>query len=150
MRIYRCHGSLVIESRLIIQLTGFAMARRNGYHSAKAAAFFPFVFVKSEEFATPIFINHERIHFRQQIETLFIGSWILILMEDIYSRVFLKLELLDYYLYRAGEQEAYCNQHNFNYLKNRLWFSLFTYLRNKRKLTFIPNRPPEVIVGDLL
>jgi hypothetical protein len=104
--------------------------------------------VRAEEYATLIFINHERIHFRQQLETLFIGSWILHLIEDLYSRLFLKLKANDYYLYRAVEQEAYRNQHDMDYLKNRKLFSLFRYVRDKRQLTFVAGKAPEVTVGE--
>lgn len=150
MKIYRKHSALVIESEWIVKLSGLIMAGKKGFEDAKASAFIPFVFVRKEEYATPIFINHERIHFKQQIETLIIGSWILHIIEDLYSRLFLKLKSPDYYLYRAVEQEAYRNQHDMNYLKNRKWFSLLKYVTDKRQLTFVEDRPPEVIIGEPL
>ncbi len=148
MKFYRKHNALIIESALLVKSAGFLTAGNKGAKDAKAAAFIPFVFVRAEEFATPIFINHERIHFRQQIETLIFGCWILHICEDIYSRLFLKIKSPDYYLYRAIEQEAYRNQHDMDYLKNRKWFSLFKYITDKRKITFLENRPPEVMVGE--
>ena len=150
MRIYRKHNALIVGSELIVKLAGRLMLGKKGANEAKAAAFIPFVFVRKKEYATPIFINHERIHFRQQIETLIIGSWILHIIEDLYSRLFLKLKYPNYYLYRAVEQEAYRNQHNTNYLKNRKWFSLFKYVTNKRHLTFVEGKAPEVIIGETL
>lgn len=150
MKIFRKHSALVVESEWIIKLSGLLMAGKKGFRDAKAAAFIPFVFVRKEEYATPIFINHERIHFKQQIETLIIGSWILHIIEDLYSRLFLKLKSPDYYLYRAVEQEAYRNQHDMDYLKNRKWFSIFKYVTDKRQLTFVEDRAPEVIIGEPL
>lgn len=150
MRIYRKHGVTIVVSETIVKLSGLIMVGKQGMREAKAAAFFPFIFVRAEEYVTPFFINHERIHFRQQIETLFVGSWLLTIFEDIYSRMFLKLKAPDYYLYRSVEQEAYRNQHNFNYLKKRRWFELFKYIRDKKKLTFVPDKPPEIEIGNSL
>jgi hypothetical protein len=147
MKIYYKHGAIILESQTLVKLAGFLMMGRKGAQTAKAAAFFPFVFVRKEEYATPIFINHERIHFRQQIETLFVGSWALFIIEDIYSRLFLQLKAPDYYLYRAEEQEAYRNQHDMDYLRRRKWFSLLRYIRDKKRLVFIKDKAPEVIIG---
>jgi len=77
MKIYRKHGALIVESKWIVKLSGLLMAGKKGFKDAKAAAFVPFVFVRSSEYETPIFINHERIHFRQQLETLIVGLWVL-------------------------------------------------------------------------
>jgi hypothetical protein len=148
MKFYRKYGALIIESEILVKTAGFLSAGNKGARDAKAAAFIPFVFVRKEEYATLIFINHERIHFRQQIETLIIGSWILHIIEDIYSRLFLKLKSPECYLYRAVEQEAYRNQHDMNYLKNRKWFSLFKYVTDKRQLTFVEGSAPEITIGD--
>jgi hypothetical protein len=91
MGIYHKHGALIVESEWIVRLSGLLMAGKKGANDAKATAFIPFVFVRKKEYATPLFINHERIHFKQQIETLIIGSWILHILEDLYSKFFLKL-----------------------------------------------------------
>jgi len=64
MRLYRKHNALIFESETVLKLAGFISNGKHGAVHAKAAAFFPFVFVRDEEYATPIFINHERIHFR--------------------------------------------------------------------------------------
>ena len=146
MKIYSINGTPIIESERLIRIIGFLSAGKYGAEHSKAAALFPFMFVQKKEYATPIFVNHERIHFRQQIELLFIGSLLLNLIEDFYARFFLKLEASDSYLYRATEQEAYINQHNLKYLENRSSYSIFSYLKNKRKITFIEERLPEVTI----
>jgi len=132
-----------------MKLIGFFTAGRYGHERAKGAAIFPLLIVRSEEYATPLLINHERIHFRQQIETLFVGLLILKLAETLYARVFLKLRAPDYNLYLAAEQEAYRNQHNMHYLENRPLFNVFSYIRNKRRLSFVQRKASEVIVGEL-
>ncbi len=148
MQLCRKHGANIIESELLVKIAGYFSSGKSGAQKAKAAAIFPFIFVRKEEYATPVFINHERIHFRQQLETLFIGCLVLGFIEDIYSGLLLRLNPENRYLYRAVEQEAYRNQENLNYLKNRQIFSLFNYLRDKRKLTFIENKAPLVQVGE--
>ncbi len=135
MKLYRRHSAFIIESALIVSISGFIAAGKYGYIQAKAAAFFPFVFVRSEEYATPVLVNHERIHFRQQLELLCIGFWLLSLYETIYAKFALKLNAKERYLYRAAEQEAYCNQENLQYLKQRKFFSVFKYVRNKTDLS---------------
>ena len=141
---------MVCESEFLVKIAGFLSMGRKGARSAKAAAFFPFVFVRAEKYATPMFLNHENIHFRQQLETLFIGALLLQIVEDVYSRLFLRLKAPEYYLYRAMEQEAYRNQHDFSYLQNRRLFSLFKYFKDKRQLNFVPGSEPEVIIGESL
>ena len=83
-------------------------------------AIFPFIFVANRNQNNfSVLINHEKIHFRQQIELLFIGF------------------ILWYYiaLFRKGyrnisfEKEAYDNQENLEYLKTRKIFSFFKYSR---------------------
>lgn len=148
MKLYSQHGALILESESLVKLAGFLSGGKSGAKSAKASAFFPFILVRKRQYATSVFINHERIHLRQQIETLVIGAWLIQLIEDIYSRLFLKLKFPDYYFYRSGEQEAYRNQHDLNYLKNRQWFSQFKYIFNKQQFEFIKDNPPEVRVKN--
>ncbi len=144
MKLYRKHGAIIVESPILVGVAGFLSLGKKGYRDAKAAAFFPFVFVKSWEYAAPVFVNHERIHFRQQMETLFIGMYFIQIYEDLYSRLFLKLKAPEYYLYRAHEQEAYLNQANLNYLKTRKIFSLFKHTKQKQRIRFIEGQNPLV------
>ncbi len=148
MKFYRLHKAWIIESKTAVACAGFMAGGMAGYQDAKAAAFFPFVFVRNQEYATPIFINHERIHFQQQIELLFVGLYLISLFEKLYAYFILKLPYPERYLYLALEQEAYRNQHDQEYLKNRPRYAMFKYLRDKRTLTFIPNQNPRVTIGD--
>lgn len=102
---------------------------------AKAAAFFPFIIARDKSVIEPWVVNHELIHFRQQMELLFAGSWILYLYEYIYARLILKSTSFETYLYQSGEQEAYLNQQNFNYLNERKPYARLKYLFNKTKFT---------------
>lgn len=148
MKVYRKHSALIVESELLIMCIGWLMVGSHGMTEAKAAAFWPFLFIRKPEYATPMFINHERIHFRQQLETFFIGLWLWHIGEDFYSRVILRLKAPDYHYYRAVEQEAYQHQHDLTYLKERRPYAFLKYVRNKRKISPITSRPPEVLVGE--
>ncbi len=101
----------------------------------KGSALFPFIFVKSDEFVVDWLITHERIHFKQQLETLFIGSIIIYFAEKTYARFALKKSSFDAYLWSSGEQEAYLNMYNKDYLKTRKLWAQFSYVRNKKSFT---------------
>jgi len=90
---------------------------------------FPFVFLKRKALKEDaILINHEKIHLRQQVELLIIPFYF------AYSIAFL-VRLIQYrnwysaYRNISFEKEAYINQENLNYLKQRKFWSFFKYLR---------------------
>jgi len=90
---------------------------------------FPFVFLKRKALKEDaVLINHEKIHLRQQVELLIIPFYF------VYSIAFL-VRLIQYrnwysaYRNISFEKEAYINQENLNYLKQRKFWSFFKYLR---------------------
>lgn len=103
---------------------------------AKAVAFFPLIIFRSHEEKIPWIINHEKIHLRQQLETAFVGTFILSFLETIYAKFVLGKTFKEAYLWRSSEQEAYQNQNNFKYLESRRPWTQFKYIRNKKMLTF--------------
>lgn len=111
---------------------------------ARAAALFPFIIFRSKEEQSTWLINHELIHFRQQLEMLFIGLLLLDLVETVYAVVILKKSFPEAYKWRSSEQEAYRNQQNSNYLKERKLWSVFHYIRDKRNFSF--GVPGEIII----
>lgn len=147
MKFYRKYQTNIIESETILKCLGFLSTGRSGAKKAKAAAFYPFIFVRNHKVITPTIINHERIHFQQQIETLFIGTWLLTALETIYALIFLRLGAEERYLYRAIEQEAYRYQHDLDYLKKRKLFAQFKYIKDKKNLSFSAKDATRVIVG---
>lgn len=89
---------------------------------------FPFIFLKKKEFkADKNLINHEKIHLKQQLELLIILFYFFYGLEWF-------IKLLKYrnrYLaYRnlSFEREAYQNENNYNYLKNRKTWAFLSYL----------------------
>lgn len=63
--------------------------------------------------------RHETIHFQQFIETLIIGMLLLYIFDFIKNYIKYKNSKKAYYNVRA-EKEAYMNEKNINYLKNRI------------------------------
>lgn len=105
--------------------------------SCGAFTIFPFIFVRDKEILNnKEYINHERIHLYQYMETLIVGLVIIALCEYIYARIFLKMNALDAYYFMSHEQEAHQNDTNMEYLKHRKIFSLFYYIHPKRKKKF--------------
>lgn len=129
---------IAIYSKTLLKFTGVK--------NAKAFALFPMIGFKDESFETQRIINHEQIHFRQQIELLFVGEIIFRLVERFYLRVILSKNSLDSYKLCCFEQEAYLNQDNPDYLKNRKLFSFVKYIKNKTHFEFDLSEPAKIII----
>lgn len=79
----------------------------------KAMCIWPFIFARDK--LNVIDINHESIHGKQQLELLIIFFYLIYLIEWLfkgYRNIFF-------------EKEAYSNQNNLEYLKNRKWFAMW-------------------------
>ena len=77
-------------------------------------------------------MNHEKIHLRQQAEMLIIPFFIWYFLE--YLVRFLQYKNAEKaYLNISFEREAYANEANLNYLKNRSFFQYWNYLTLKQK-----------------
>ena len=94
---------------------------------------FPFVFVRySLDKENVVFINHEKIHLRQQMELLILPFFICYFLEYL-------IRLLQYkdrnlaYRNISFEREAYANESDQFYLKNRSFFSFIKYIQLDRK-----------------
>lgn len=82
-------------------------------------ALMPFIFVYDENVKSDKrVINHERIHIRQQMELLFFifFIWYFVAM---YRKGYIGISF---------EREAYYNDHDLKYLKNRPWFAFIKYI----------------------
>lgn len=122
---------LVVAPRLVYFLalpTGKAEAIR-------AIACFPFIFVRDMSVVQPQLINHELIHFRQEVELLLVGAAALYVCEYLYRRILKKLPAEEAYTNLSMEQEAYANQDNLNYLQERKPYAMFQYIgKTSRKV----------------
>lgn len=95
-------------------------------------ALFPFVLVKTEKLKhDEVLIRHETIHLRQAVELLVIPFYLLYLLNYIVNRVKYKSHHTAY-MNIAFEREAYSNEQNTAYLKQRkLWAWMHCFSRKR-------------------
>lgn len=76
-----------------------------------------------------VFMNHERIHARQQQELLIIPFFLWYAVEFL----FLRLTRTHAQAYRSivFEREAYAMEHDLDYLKNRKWYRFIRFYGKK-------------------
>lgn len=91
-------------------------------HFARAITVFPFILLKDKSLKNDrVLLNHEKIHWYQQLETGIFLFYLWYLASYFYSR---SKGLSHYESYRhiSFEQEAFDNESNLYYLKKRrLW-----------------------------
>lgn len=88
---------------------------------------YPFVFARENWRSDKIFINHEKIHLRQQIELLILPFFIWYTLE-FFIRLIQFRNRQKAYRNISFEREAYANESNAAYLLNRKFFSFLNYL----------------------
>ncbi|OCB78090.1 hypothetical protein [Flavobacterium crassostreae] len=89
---------------------------------------YPFVFVKCKlDKGDAVFVNHEKIHLRQQTDLLIIPFFVWYLFEFLFRLLQYKNAELAY-LNLSFEREAYRNETDLNYLKNRKFLEFLKYL----------------------
>jgi hypothetical protein len=90
----------------------------------------PFVFVKPKS-PSKIMLNHERIHLRQQVELFIVFFYIWYIFEWLYFFVKFRNWWKAYHEI-SFEKEAYQNETNLEYLKNRAFWSFLKYRKSNR------------------
>lgn len=97
----------------------------------RGMAVFPFVLMKYDfDKTNGVFVNHEKIHLRQQLELLIIPFFIWYVFEFLFRLIQYKNKDLAYRNI-SFEREAYNNETNLNYLKNRSFFRFLNYIKLK-------------------
>ena len=92
---------------------------------ANGMALFPFILVKTKaQRSDQILINHEKIHLAQQLELLIIPFYIAYLFNYLFNLLRYKQHHLAYSQI-CFEREAYQNESNLSYLKQRKWLAMF-------------------------
>ena len=81
----------------------------------KAITLWPFIFVKKGNRFNEVDLNHEKIHGKQQLELALIGFYLIYFIEWVAKG----------YRYVSFEREAYNNETNLDYLKNRKHYSMW-------------------------
>ncbi|MEL6810866.1 MAG: hypothetical protein AAFP76_05980 [Bacteroidota bacterium] len=91
-------------------------------------ALWPFVILKEDRLREDkVFLNHERIHLRQQLELLIFFFYLWYLLEFLFRWVQYRNR---YCAYRniSLEREAYENEKALDYVENRSWWSFLKHL----------------------
>lgn len=89
---------------------------------------FPFVFMRDKTLAAnPVFINHERIHLRQQAELLVLPFYLLYITEYFIRRLAYPTQK-EAYRNISFEREAYANETDVDYLSQRKPWSFLKHL----------------------
>ncbi|WP_217277352.1 hypothetical protein [Pedobacter foliorum] len=97
---------------------------------ANAMAIFPFIILKNKALKVDkVLINHERIHFKQQLELLIIPFYILYLLNYLINLIRYKNHYLAYFNI-LFEKEAYHFDDDLSYLTHR---KVFAWIRFAKK-----------------
>lgn len=95
----------------------------------KGISLWPFVVLRNRKDAQdPVFLNHERIHLKQQQELLILPFYVLYLFE-FFIRFILYRNAYKAYYNISFEREAYRNEFDLSYCKNRKLWSFTNYFR---------------------
>jgi len=94
---------------------------------ATAMALFPFMLFKEREMKNNLLlINHEKIHFHQQLELLVLPFYVLYLLNYLVNLIRFKNHT-EAYFNICFEKEAYANDQQKDYLQHRVLFSWIKY-----------------------
>jgi len=95
---------------------------------AQGMALYPFMLFKSKGLqGDKIIVNHEKIHFKQQLELLIVPFYLLYLIHYLWNYLKYK-DRSKAYFNICFEKEAYANDRNLDYLKNRKPYAWFRFL----------------------
>lgn len=94
----------------------------------RGLAIYPFIFLRDKSLRdNPKIIHHEKIHLHQQIEMLWIFFFLWYGIEFLIRWIQFKNPTVAYFNI-SFEKEAYANEMDFEYLKNRKFWSFTKYL----------------------
>lgn len=97
----------------------------------RGLTFFPFVFLRYEkDKQNEVLLNHERIHIRQQLELLVLPFFVWYGIEFL-IRLFQYKKVNRAYKNISFEREAYANEKDLHYLKQRSFMFWFSYVVRK-------------------
>lgn len=93
----------------------------------KGLTVFPFVFLKQREHGSDdVLLNHEKIHLRQQLELLVLPFFVWYGLEFLWN--FLRQRDVKRAYYSISfEREAYANEKDLHYLKQRSFWHFIKY-----------------------
>lgn len=94
----------------------------------RGLTFYPFVFLADkDDKLNEVFINHEKIHIRQQLELLIVPFYLWYFIEYLIRLLQFRNRKKAYYSI-SFEKEAYANEKDLEYLKSRSFWRFLKYL----------------------
>ncbi|MBT8298202.1 MAG: hypothetical protein KJO52_07690 [Maribacter sp.] len=98
------------------------------YKNYVGLSLWPFIFLKSDSLKEDIIlINHERIHLEQQKELLIVAFYVFYILEWMLRSLYY-FDTYKAYQNLSFEREAYQNEKDLDYIKNRTAFGFIKYL----------------------
>ena len=98
----------------------------------RGMAVYPFILMKYyKDQVNVVFLNHEKIHLRQQIEMLILPFFIWYILEFFIRFIQYKNRDLAYRNI-SFEREAYNKETDLNYLRNRSFFQFLHYMKSNQ------------------
>lgn len=95
-------------------------------------AIYPFILFKKATYKSdPVLVNHEKIHHQQQLELLIVPFYLLYSLHYLFNLAKYKNHLQAYFNI-VFEREAYQNECDLNYLKNRKTFAWIRCLKPQK------------------
>lgn len=93
----------------------------------RGLTFYPFVFLADkDDKLNEVFINHEKIHIRQQMELLIVPFYLWYFIEYLIRLLQFRNRKKAYYSI-SFEKEAYANEKDLEYLKSRSFWRFLRY-----------------------
>ena len=94
----------------------------------RGLTFYPFVFLADkDDKLNEVFINHEKIHIRQQLELLIVPFYLWYFTEYLIRLLQFRNRKKAYYAI-SFEREAYANEKDLEYLKSRSFWRFLRYV----------------------
>jgi hypothetical protein len=94
----------------------------------RGLTFFPFVFLTNrEDKLNAVFVNHEKIHIRQQLELLVLPFYVWYGLEFLFRWIQTGDKNKAYHNI-SFEREAYANEKDLGYLKSRSFWRFWSYV----------------------
>lgn len=95
----------------------------------RGVTFFPFVILANgDDASNKVFINHEKVHLRQQLELLILPFYVWYGIEFLIRWIIYKDKNIAYKNI-SFEREAYENEKDLNYLKQRSFWRFLRFIR---------------------
>jgi len=94
----------------------------------RGLTFYPFVFLADkDDKLNKVFINHEKIHIRQQLELLIVPFYLWYFTEYLFRLIQYK-DRKQAYFNISFEREAYANEKDLEYVKSRSFWRFLKFL----------------------